>query len=75
MDRKTHSWKNSFLSTTRKEVMIKVVLQSIPNYTANVFLLPKVMEGDQCFILKLLVEQQTRRKMCLLEETGKYGGE
>lgn len=39
--KKIHSWKNSFLSTVGKEVKIKAVLQSVPTYAMDVFILPK----------------------------------
>ncbi|XP_042944602.1 uncharacterized protein LOC122278481 [Carya illinoinensis] len=35
--RKIRSWKNSFLSSASREVLIKAVLQSIPTYSMNVF--------------------------------------
>ncbi|GER43770.1 3-phosphoshikimate 1-carboxyvinyltransferase [Striga asiatica] len=39
--RKLESWKNSFLSTTGKEVLIKSVLNAIPVFIMSVFCLPK----------------------------------
>ncbi|XP_042958243.1 uncharacterized mitochondrial protein AtMg00310-like [Carya illinoinensis] len=38
---KINNWKNSFLSSAGKEIMIKTVLQAIPSYTMSVFKLPK----------------------------------
>ncbi|XP_031121072.1 uncharacterized protein LOC116024317 [Ipomoea triloba] len=35
------NWGNRFLSRAGREVLLKTVLQSIPNYAMNVFLLPK----------------------------------
>lgn len=37
---KLQSWKNIYLSTTGKEILIKSVAQAIPNYAMSVFLLP-----------------------------------
>lgn len=34
-------WKGSLLSRAEKEIMLKTVVQSIPNYLMSVFLLPK----------------------------------
>ncbi|KAF5458731.1 hypothetical protein F2P56_022741 [Juglans regia] len=46
MWKKIHSWKNSFLSSARREVLIKAVLQSIPTYTMNVFRLPRKLSCE-----------------------------
>ena len=39
--KKLQGWKGKLLSKTRKEVLIKVVAQSIPTYTIGMFQLPK----------------------------------
>ncbi|XP_031124288.1 uncharacterized protein LOC116026999 [Ipomoea triloba] len=39
-------WGNRFLSRAGREVFLKTVLQSIPNYAMNVFLLPKGLCTD-----------------------------
>lgn len=57
---KINNWKNTFLSSTGKEVMIKVVLQAIPTYTMSVFKLSKKMCKDLCDICKVLVEKSTK---------------
>ncbi|XP_042964743.1 uncharacterized protein LOC122298967 [Carya illinoinensis] len=44
--RKIRSWKNSFLSSAGREVLIKAVLQSIPTYTMNVFRFPRKLCKD-----------------------------
>ncbi|XP_042950200.1 uncharacterized protein LOC122282309 [Carya illinoinensis] len=41
--KRINSWKTSFLSSGRKEIMIKSVLQAIPAYTMSVFKLPKML--------------------------------
>ncbi|XP_019160043.1 PREDICTED: uncharacterized protein LOC109156647 [Ipomoea nil] len=41
----TH-WGNRYLSQAGHEVLLKTVLQSIPNYAMNVFLLPKGISED-----------------------------
>lgn len=38
---KERIWRNSLMSTAGREIMIKAILQLIPSYTMNVFLLPK----------------------------------
>ncbi|XP_042944818.1 uncharacterized protein LOC122278700 [Carya illinoinensis] len=38
---KVYNWKNKFLSPAGKEIVLKVVVQAIPNYHMNVFKLPK----------------------------------
>ncbi|XP_042952198.1 uncharacterized protein LOC122289281 [Carya illinoinensis] len=38
--KRMNSWKNSFLSTAGKEILIKSVLQAIPTYTMSIFKLP-----------------------------------
>lgn len=38
--KRIHSWKNRMLSKAGKEVLIKTVLQAIPNYVMSLFLLP-----------------------------------
>lgn len=37
---KINNWKNQFLSPFGKEILLKVVIQAIPNYHMNVFNLP-----------------------------------
>ncbi|KAG6632474.1 hypothetical protein CIPAW_13G162100 [Carya illinoinensis] len=44
--RKISSWKNSFLSSAGIEVLIKVVLQSIPTYTMDVFRFPRKLSSE-----------------------------
>ena len=39
--RKMQGWKGKLLSRARKEILIKVVAQSIPTYTMGVFQLPR----------------------------------
>ncbi|XP_031090908.1 uncharacterized protein LOC115995902 [Ipomoea triloba] len=39
-------WGNRFLSRAGREVLLKTVLQSIPNYAMNVFLLPRTLCGE-----------------------------
>ncbi|XP_042944715.1 uncharacterized protein LOC122278601 [Carya illinoinensis] len=41
--KRINSWKNSFLSSAGKEVMIKSVLQAIPAYTMSVFKMPSML--------------------------------
>lgn len=36
-----NSWKYRYLSRAGKEVILKTVLQALPNYVMNLFLLPK----------------------------------
>ncbi|CAH9072437.1 unnamed protein product [Cuscuta europaea] len=36
-----NSWNNRFLSRARRAVLLKNVIQTMPNYAMNVFLLPK----------------------------------
>ncbi|XP_035551510.1 uncharacterized protein LOC118349853 [Juglans regia] len=38
---KISCWKNRFLSTAGKEVLLKAVLQAVPTYTMSVFKIPK----------------------------------
>ena len=38
--KKLQGWKGKTLSRARKEILIKVVVQSIPTYTMGVFQLP-----------------------------------
>ncbi|KAG7941873.1 hypothetical protein I3843_16G069700 [Carya illinoinensis] len=44
--KKVSSWKNSFLSSAGREVLIKAVLQSIPTYTMNVFRFPRKLSQE-----------------------------
>ncbi|XP_040987655.1 uncharacterized mitochondrial protein AtMg00310-like [Juglans microcarpa x Juglans regia] len=41
--RKLENWKVKFLSQAGKEILIKVVVQAIPTYSMNVFLLPRTL--------------------------------
>ena len=38
--KRLNSWKGKFLSRAGKEVLLKTVIQAIPNYLMNVFLMP-----------------------------------
>lgn len=38
---KISSWKNTFLSQTGKEVLLKAIVQTIPTFAISVFRLPK----------------------------------
>lgn len=44
--KRIQNWKNSFLSKTGKEVLIKVVLLAIPTYSMSVFIVPKKLCKD-----------------------------
>ncbi|KAJ9128721.1 hypothetical protein P3X46_034547, partial [Hevea brasiliensis] len=44
--RRINSWKNKALSRAGKEILVKTVLQSLPNYVMNLFLLPKGICDD-----------------------------
>lgn len=39
-------WGNRFLSRAGREVLLKTVLQSVPNYAMNVFLMPKGLSEE-----------------------------
>ena len=62
---KMQGWKERLLSQSRKEVMIKAVIQSIPTYSMNVFRLPLGLIKDiESMIRKFWWENQDNtRKM------------
>lgn len=51
---KISSWKNKLLSTTSKEIVLKLVLQAIPTYTMSIFILPKSTSRKLNSLLKNL---------------------
>lgn len=76
-----HSWKGKLLSRVGKEVMIKVVIQSIPSYVMSVFLLPtKLCDEIEMLMNKFWwlsnVENKGIRWMCWdrLCAPKKFGG-
>ncbi|XP_060972012.1 uncharacterized protein LOC115716546 [Cannabis sativa] len=53
--KRVQTWDNKFLSKAGKEVLIKSVIQALPAYTMNVFLLPVSISTD---VVEILVEKQ-----------------
>jgi hypothetical protein len=43
VEKRLQDWKLKFLSKTRKEVLLKVVVQAILMYSMRVFLMPKML--------------------------------
>jgi hypothetical protein len=41
--KRLQDWKIKFLSQAGKEILIKAVIQAIPTYSMNIFLLPKTL--------------------------------
>lgn len=49
---KIQSWKEKLLSQAKREILIKVVIQSMPTFTMNCFKLPKCLYKDIESIIK-----------------------
>ncbi|XP_042973154.1 uncharacterized protein LOC122304957 [Carya illinoinensis] len=59
------NWRNKFLSKAGKEILIKVVLQALPNYSMSVYLLPKALCSrlHSCFAKFWWGHQDNRTKI------------
>ena len=66
---KLSGWKEKFLSMAGKEVLIKAVVQAIPNHTMSCFLLPKSL----CAELNSMVTFGGDRKMMSVKWPGWSG--
>lgn len=72
--KRIQTWDDKFLTRAGKEVMLKLVVHSLPSYAMNVFLLPVEFCKDmERMIESFLVELFLFRQWCSLDELGSYG--
>ncbi|XP_060969479.1 uncharacterized protein LOC133036764 [Cannabis sativa] len=74
MRKRVESWDSKFLSRAGKEVLIKLVAQSLPNYTMSVFLIPKgICEDLEQLMNKSGIHWMKWDRMCEAKDQGGMG--
>jgi hypothetical protein len=53
--KRLQDWKMKFLSQAGKEILLKAVIQAIPSYSMNVFLLPKSMCSEMTSMMQIFL--------------------